>query len=91
MNTITQSKSHKATVEAHRDDIVRWFAKGAANAEVAEKLQISTAALHRHTMHWKIKKIPKRPVRKKRGKPDPCSNEIRHLAIHAKWTTKAAN
>ena len=89
MNTITQSKSHKAVVDAHRDDILKWFAKGADNNEVAEKLQISTAALHRHTMYWGIKKIPKSPIRKKRGKPDPCSNEIRHLAIHAKWTKAA--
>ena len=85
----TYHVNHKDHVDGQRDEITKWFAEGAGNSEVAERLQISTAALQRHTMYWDLKKIPKRPVHQKTVKPEPCSDEIRHLALHAKWTKAA--
>tara|TARA_B110000908_G_scaffold19758_1_gene22281 strand:+ start:336 stop:611 length:276 start_codon:yes stop_codon:yes gene_type:complete len=78
--------NHRSTVNAERDNIIRWFAEGAANDEVARRLQISAASLHRHTKHWGIKKIPQYRGYKKAKKFEPCSNKIKHLAMNAKWT-----
>lgn len=86
---ITRQTNHKSTIDAHRVAITRWYAKGASNDEVAKRLCISVAALHRHTRHWGIKKIPKHRVYKKTKKFEPCSNKIKHLAVNAKWTKAA--
>lgn len=85
----SRSISHKERVDRNRDKIFKWFENGATNDEVAERLKMSVAALQRHTMYWDLKKIPKRPVHKKPEQPTPCSDEIRHLALRAKWTTAA--
>jgi len=82
-------KTYKAMIESRREEIIKWFAKGADNQEVAERLEISVSTLARHTMHWNIKKTRRRPIYKQALHPEPCSDGIRHLALHAKWT--AAN
>ena len=84
-----QRKNHKFTIDAHRDDIIRWFAQGAANVDVAKRLGVSVAALHRHTKYWRIKKIPQYRGYKKAKKFEPCSNKIKRLAVNAKWTKAA--
>ena len=89
ISTIIQNQSHKHTVDAHRDDIIQWFSQGASNLEVANYLNISIAALHRHTMHWEIKKVRKHRGRKQAKKLEPFSNKVKHLAVSAKWTKTA--
>tara|TARA_B110000211_G_C13558030_1_gene326544 strand:- start:47 stop:307 length:261 start_codon:yes stop_codon:yes gene_type:complete len=84
-----KSTNHRTTVNNHRDDIINWFSKGATNNEVADRLEISVAALHRHTIHWKIKKITKRRERQKRREFEPVLNKIKHLAVNAKWIKTA--
>tara|TARA_B110000211_G_C14014421_1_gene524701 strand:- start:69 stop:344 length:276 start_codon:yes stop_codon:yes gene_type:complete len=77
--------SHKSAVNAERDNIFRWYARGDANDEVAARLHISVAALHRHTRSWGIKKIKRQRTDQKPKETTPVSNKIKHLAINAKW------
>ena len=81
--------NHKITVNEKRDDIIRWFAEGAENDEVAKRLQISATSLYRHTKHWDIKKIRKHQLHKEAKKIEPVSKQIKHLAVNAKWTKAA--
>jgi len=77
--------NHKTVINAHRDAIIEWYSLGASNVEVANRLNISIAALHRHTMHWEIKKIRKQRRHRVPQELKPLSNRIRHLALRAKW------
>lgn len=77
--------NHKTVIDAHRDAIIEWYSLGASNVEVANRLNISIAALHRHTMHWEIKKIRKHRRHKATQESKPLSNTIKHLATRAKW------